>query len=157
MTMAETAIEVGDVAPNFTLKDQNGNPVTLDSLRGKKVVLSWHPLAWTGLCRVQMQDLEKHKQDFSAMNAVALGLSVDSSASKKAWAQDIGVVDTQLLADFYPHGGVAQVYGVFNEEKGSSERGVFVIDEDGLVRWKKVYPRSEVPDIDEILKAVEEV
>jgi alkyl hydroperoxide reductase subunit AhpC len=91
------------------------------------------------------------------MNAVALGLSVDSSAAKKAWAQDIGVVDTRLLADFYPHGEVAQAYGVFNEEKGSSERGVFVIDEGGVVRWKKVYPRSEVPNIDEILKAVEEV
>ena len=155
--MADKTLNVGDVAPDFTLKDQNGNPVTLSSLRGKKVVLSWHPLAWTGLCRVQMQDLEKHKQDFDGMNTVALGLSVDSSASKKAWAQDIGVVDTQLLADFYPHGEVAQVYGVFNEEKGSSERGVFVIDEGGVVRWKKVYPRSQVPDIDEILKAVEQV
>ena len=62
--MADTTLDVGDVAPNFTLKDQNGNPVTLNSLRGKKVILSWHPLAWTGLCRVQMQDLEKHKTDF---------------------------------------------------------------------------------------------
>ena len=155
--MADTTLDVGDVAPNFTLKDQNGNPVTLNSLRGKKVILSWHPLAWTGLCRVQMQDLEKHKTDFDGMNAVALGLSVDSSASKKAWAQDMGVVDTQLLADFYPHGEVAHAYGVFNDEKGSSERAVFVVDEAGVVRWKKVYPRSEVPDIREILRAVEEV
>jgi peroxiredoxin len=70
--------EVGDLAPDFTLKDQDGNDVTLSALRGKKVILSFHPLAWTEVCKIQMQDLEKHREKFAELNAIALGISVDS-------------------------------------------------------------------------------
>ena len=76
--MAGTTLSVGDTAPEFTLKDQNGNEVTLSSLRGKKVVLSWHPLAWTGICQTQMGNLEAHRGDFESRNAVALGMSVNT-------------------------------------------------------------------------------
>lgn len=153
--MAEKTLNVGDVAPDFTLKDQNGDEISLNSLRGNKVVLSWHPLAWTGVCRVQMQNLEKHRADYAARNAVALGLSVDTVPTKKAWAEDMELEHTRLLADFWPHGGVAADYGIMREE-GFSERAVFVLDAAGVVRWKKVYPIGEQPDVDEILKAVEE-
>ncbi len=154
--MAEKKVETGDAAPDFTLKDQNEQDVTLSDLKGKKkVVLSWHPLAWTSVCTVQMQDLEKHKEDFDRLNAVALGLSVDSAPSKKAWAEDMGVQATALLADFWPHGDVAQEYGIFREKNGFSERAVFVVDEDGVIRFKKVYPIREAPDIEEILKALD--
>ena len=148
------SIEVGDVAPDFTLKDQTEKEITLSSLRGKKVVLSFHPLAWTSVCKLQMQDLEKHKADFDRLGAVALGLSVDSVPCKRAWAEAIGVQQTSLLADFWPHGGVAQAYGVFREKPGSSERAVLVLDKEGVVRFKKIYPIKEVPDIGEIIKAV---
>ncbi len=154
--MANQPLSVGDVAPDFTLKDQTGNNVTLSSLRGKKVVLSWHPLAWTGVCAVQMTNLEKHRGEFESRNAVALGISVDTVPSNKAWAEDLGVEDLRLLSDFYPHGQVAQTYGVFNAQRGFCERAVFVLDEEGVVQWKKVYPIGEQPDIDEILKVVEE-
>jgi len=151
------SIEVGDVAPDFTLKDQTDREITLSSLRGKKVVLSFHPLAWTSVCKLQMQDLEKHKADFDRLGAVALGLSVDSVPCKRAWAEAIGVQETALLADFWPHGGVAQAYGIFREKHGSSERAVLVLDREGVVRFKKIYPIKEVPDIAEIIKAVGEV
>jgi len=151
------SIEVGDVAPEFTLKDQTEKEITLSSLRGQKVILSFHPLAWTSVCKLQMQDLEKHKADFARLGAVALGLSVDSVPCKRAWAEAIGVQETALLADFWPHGGVAQAYGIFREKPGSSERAVLVLDREGVVRFKKIYPIKEVPDIAEIIKAVGEV
>lgn len=155
--MTDKILNVGDVAPDFTLKDHNGEQVTLSSLRGKKVVLSFHPLAWTRVCTIQMQDLEQHKADFDRLDAVALGLSVDSAPSKKAWADDIGVVQTPLLADFWPHGEVARLYGIFRERHGSSERAVLIVDEGGVIRFKKVYPTAQVPDIQEILEALERV
>ena len=155
--MTSRRIGVGNVAPDFTLKDQNEKEIALGDLRGKKVVLSFHPLAWTSLCRDQMQDLEKHEEDFDRLGAVALGLSVDSVPCKKAWAQAIGIEETSLLADFWPHGGVAQAYGIFRKKNGFSERAVFIVDRVGVIRFKKVYPIREVPDIEEILKALEEL
>jgi peroxiredoxin len=151
--MAGSTIEIGDKAPDFTLKDQNEKEITLRNFKGKKVIPSFHPLAWTSVCKIQMQDLEKHKADFDRLGAVALGLSVDSVPCKKAWAEAIGVKETPLLADFWPHGGVAQAYGIFREKNGFSERAVFILDKEGVVRFKKIYPIKEVPDIEEIIKA----
>jgi len=131
---------IEDAAPDFTL-----------------VVLSFHPQAWTSVCRDQMQDLEKHGQDFDRLDTVALGLSVDSVPCKRAWAKDIGVKETSLLADFWPHGGVAQAYGIFREKNGFSERAVFIVGREGVIRFKKIYPIKEVPDIEEILKALEDL
>lgn len=155
--MEKAATEIGDVAPDFTLKDQNEQEVTLSALRGKKVVLSFHPLAWTKVCAIQMQDLEKHREEMERLGAVALGLSVDAVPTKKAWAESLGIQQTRLLADFWPHGGVAQAYGIFREKNGFSERAVFIVDAEGVVRFKKIYPIREVPDIGEILKALEEI
>jgi len=155
--VSDKKIEVGDAAPDFTLKDQNEKDITLSSFRGKKVVLSFHPLAWTSVCRDQMQDLEKHKEDFDRLDAVDPGLSVDSVPCKKAWAEDIGVKETSLLADFWPHGGVAQAYGIFREKHGSSKRAVLIVNREGKIQFKKIYPIKEVPDIEEILKALEDL
>jgi len=155
--MDEVTLGVGDLAPDFTLKDQNDQEVTLSALRGKKVVLSFHPLAWTRVCAIQMQDLEKHREDMERLGAVALGLSVDSVPCKKAWAESLGIQETRLLADFWPHGGVARAYGIFREKNGFSERAVFIVDAEGVIRFKKIYPMREVPDIGEILAALAEV
>jgi peroxiredoxin len=154
--LRDEPVEVGAAAPDFSLKDQNEHEHTLSGLRGKKVVLSFHPLAWTRVCTIQMQDLEKHKADLDRLGAVALGISVDSHPCKKAWAQAIGVSETVLLADFWPHGGVAIRYGVFFDEFGFSKRAVFIVDEKGLVTFKKVYPTKQAPDILEILENLEE-
>ncbi len=154
--MDEVTLEVGDLAPDFTLKDQNDQEVNLSALRGRKVILSFHPLAWTRVCQIQMQDLEKHQEEIERLGAVALGLSVDSVPCKKAWAEAIGVQHTRLLADFWPHGGVARAYGIFREKNGFSERAVFIVDAEGVIRFKKIYPMREVPDIGEILAALAE-
>ena len=155
--MAGTVIAVGAKAPDFTLKDQYEKEASPSEYAGKKVVLSFHPLAWTSLCTQQMQDLEKHRADLAARGAVALGLSVDSVPCKTAWAKAIGVSETRILADFWPQGGVAASLGVFRERNGFSERAVIIVDAGGKVAWTKIHPIPELPDMEEILAALESV
>ena len=144
-------IKAGTRAPEFVLSDQHGEKVDLKALRGRTVILSFHPLAFTPVCAKQMKALEENKDEFEKLNAVALGLSVDSVPAKHAWAKDLGIKRTQLLSDFWPHGAVADSYGILSEEGGYSERSVIILDEEGIVQWSKVYPISEVPDMGEIL------
>ncbi|MEN3187069.1 MAG: redoxin domain-containing protein [Atribacterota bacterium] len=146
--------EIGDWAPDFTLKDQHGEAQTLSRFRGKTVILSFHPLAFTRVCTYQMQDLEAKKGELDQLNAIAFGLSVDPVPSKHAWAKEIGVKETLLLSDFWPHGKVAQEYGIFDQEEGFSKRAVFVVDKEGKIIWKKEYPLKERPDIEEIMAVV---
>jgi len=150
--MNKLNIAVGDRAPEFSLPDQDGKEVSLESLKGKKVLLSFHPLAWTGVCEIQMRTLELKHQEFQRLNTVALGVSVDSSDSKKAWALSMGMQDTRLIADFWPHGGMAKKYGLFLEENGISGRANILIDEEGSIAFIKIYELGEVPDIEEIFR-----
>jgi peroxiredoxin len=147
-------IAVGDMAPDFVLKDNRVQDVRLSDFRGKKVLLSWHPLAWTGVCAEQMKALEANLAEFEKYNTVPLGMSIDSYPSKNAWAKELGIANLKLLADFWPHGKVAQDYGLFIEEKGFSERANVLIDETGKVIWVKVYEIPELPDIAEVLAKV---
>ena len=147
-------IDVGDMAPDFTLKDNRVQDVSLSEYRGKKVLLSWHPLAWTGVCAQQMKSLEDNLAEFEKYNTVPLGMSIDSYPSKNAWAKELGVANVKLLADFWPHGKVAQDYGLFLDDKGFSARANVLIDEAGKVVWVKVYDIPELPDIEEVLKVV---
>lgn len=144
-------LQKGAAAPDFTLSDQNGQTVTLSELRGKKVLLSWHPLAWTSVCLDQMRALEVHAQDFADHNAVALGLSVDAQPAKSAWAKFACLEQTRVLADFHPVGAVARAYGIFIDETGFSQRACVLVDENGRVAWSKQYELSQLPDIQEIL------
>ena len=141
----------GTAAPDFTLKDQNGQEFKLSAFRGKRVLLSFHPLAWTGVCAKQMQSLEANKETFASLNTVQVGLSVDSVPSKKAWAESLGIKETWLLADFWPHGSVAKLFGVFREQDGLAHRSNIIVDENGKIAFSKVYPMSQLPDIDEII------
>jgi peroxiredoxin len=147
-------IEVGAKAPDFSLKDQNGKVVKLSSLKGKKVLLSFRPLAWTSVCHDQMRLLEENHLRFDELNMVALGIGVDSSPSNKAWAQSMDIKNTRLLADFWPHGEVAKSFGLFREKDGFSERANILIDEDQKVVFAKVYPTAQLPDFEEIFKAL---
>ena len=147
-------IEIGDMAPDFTLKDNRVQDVSLSEYRGKKVLLSWHPLAWTGVCAQQMKSLEDNLAEFEKYNTVPLGMSIDSYPSKNAWAKELGIANVKLLADFWPHGKVAQDYGLFLDDKGFSARANVLIDEAGKVVWVKVYDIPELPDIEEVLKVV---
>ena len=147
-------IKEGERAPDFVLDDHNGKPVRLSDLKGKTVLLSFHPLAWTGVCSKQMKSLEKNYAAFKELNTVALGMNVDSVPSKKAWARSLGVKKTRLLSDFWPHGGVARQYGLFREKDGFSQRANVIVDGDGKVFFSKVYEIGELPDIDEILDRI---
>ena len=147
-------IDVGDMAPDFTLNDNRVQDVSLAEYRGKKVLLSWHPLAWTAVCAQQMKSLEDNLAEFEKYNTVPLGMSIDSYPSKNAWAKELGVANVKLLADFWPHGKVAQDYGLFLDDKGFSARANVLIDEAGKVVWVKVYDIPELPNIEEVLKVV---
>lgn len=143
-------LKIGDKAPDFTLKDQHNEEMRLSAQRGKKVLLSFHPLAWTKVCARQMQSLEQNNGKFNQLNTVALGMSVDTVPSKHAWAKELGVKETRLLSDFWPHGAVAGLYGIFRKENGFSERANIIIDEEQKVIFIKIYDIPQLPDIDEI-------
>ncbi len=140
--------------PDFTLQDNQGGQVKLSDLRGKKVLLSWHPLAWTSVCTDQMRALEANHKQLEELNTVALGLSVDPAASKKVWAQVLSIGKTKLLSDFYPHGALAKDIGIFVEELGASGRANILLDEEGVIRWFKIYDIPQLPDMQEVLDAI---
>lgn len=145
-------IAIGTKAPNFTLIDQDGKTVNLSSLRGKKVLLSFRPLAWTPVCTDQMKSLEENFDDLASLNTLALGIGVDSSPSNKAWARALNIKRLRLISDFWPHGKVSRLYGVFREKDGYSERANILIDENGVVSFVKMYPMEQLPDIKEIIQ-----
>lgn len=144
-------IRTGDTARNFSLKDQNDTTFDLFEQSGKRVLLSFHPLAWTPVCTAQMKSLEENRDTFASLGTVAAGLSVDSVPCKKAWAESIGVGHTPLLCDFWPHGQVAATYGIFRDANGFSERANIILDENRRVVFVKIYPLHSVPDIQEII------
>jgi peroxiredoxin len=153
---AKKMVSEGKKIRDFSLKDQNGRIFHLAGLKGKKVLLSFHPLAWTPVCSQQMKSLEKNKKTFDKLNTVAVGISVDSIPCKYAWAKSLRISQTSLLADFWPHGGIAKMLGIFREE-GFSERANIILNEKGIVALKKVYPIGQLPDIEEIINHLKQL
>ncbi|HEX3048255.1 MAG TPA: redoxin domain-containing protein, partial [Bacillota bacterium] len=143
-------IKVGDLAPDFKVMDNHEKEIHLSDYRGKRVLLSWHPTAWTPVCTDQMRALESNWQTFERLNTVPLGFSVDPVPSKKVWAVALAITKVSLPSDFWPHGKVARDYGIFNETEGYSERANIIVDEDGKVIWVKVYPSAQLPDLNEV-------
>ena len=141
----------GDIAPDFVLRDHHNREFKLSDFAGRRVLLSFHPLAWTRVCAEQMKALESHKNVFDELRTMAVGLSVDSFPSKHAWAKEIGVKETRLLCDFWPHGAVAHALGLFREEDGFSERANLIVDEGGRVAFIRIYDIPQVPDFEEII------
>jgi peroxiredoxin len=150
----EKRVKVEDKAKDFSLEDQDEKVFILSKFKGKRILLSFHPLAWTSVCSEQMKSLEKNKEAFDTLNTVAVGVSTDTVPSKKAWAENLGIKNTRLLSDFWPHGEVAIKYGVFRSKFGTSERANVIVDEIGKVVFVKVYPIGQLPDIKEIINAL---
>jgi peroxiredoxin len=150
-------LSVGEVAPVFALKDQDGKEVRLAEFKGKRVLLSFHPLAWTAVCAKQMQALEENKNVFESLDTIPLGLSVDTVPSKKAWADHLGIKSLRLLSDFWPHGEVANAYGIFREKNGFSERANIIVDKNGKIAFIKVYEIPQLPDIAEIIDVLQKL
>ena len=131
-------IAVGQSAPDFTLKDQNQNEVTLSSFRGKNVVLAFYPLDWSPVCTKEHACFVDDLKTFEGVNAQVLGLSVDSVWSHKAYAEKLGI-SYPILADFHPRGAVASQFGLYLADKGITNRATVLIDKEGIVRHVAVY------------------
>ncbi|MEO6700982.1 MAG: peroxiredoxin [Jatrophihabitantaceae bacterium] len=133
-----TPLPVGSVAPDFELRDQNNEVVRLSDFRGSKaVLLVFYPFAFTSICTGELGQLRENIDAFANEQVQVLTLSIDSSFSHKIFSQR-DELNFPLLADFWPHGGVAQSFGVFNGEVGVANRGTFLIDAEGIVRFSEV-------------------
>jgi len=131
-------ISVGTLAPDFALKDQNNQVVRLADFRGRKaVLLVFYPLAFTGTCQGELTEIRDNLDTYANDDVQVLAVSVDSSYSHKIWSLQEGF-GFPLLADFWPHGAVAQAYEVFNADAGFANRGTFLIDADGVVRFAEM-------------------
>jgi peroxiredoxin len=120
-------------APDFTLKDQDGNDVTLSSFRGNQnVVIVFYPFTFTGVCQGELCTLRDNLNDYQNANVQLLAISCDSRFAQKKWAEEQGFT-FPLLSDFWPHGAAAREYGVFNEQLGCANRATFVIDKAGVI------------------------
>jgi peroxiredoxin len=147
-------VEVGQEAPDFELRDAHGHPVRLSSFRGSKnVVLVFYPLAFSGVCSGELCAMRDEFPEANRGDVELLTVSVDSTYTLRAWV-DKENFEFGLLSDFWPHGGVAKLYGVFNENRGVATRGTFIIDKSGVVRWKVVNPIPQARDIAEYQKAL---
>jgi peroxiredoxin len=150
-------LPVGSEAPDFSLPDANGRPVTLSDFRGKPVVLVFYPLDWSPACSDQLSLYQSELDEFKKHGAVVLAVSVDSIYSHGAWSMLRGL-EFPLLADFHPKGAVAKQYKVLRESDGFSERALFIIDGYGLIQYAHVSPElSHIPDIYELFDTLEEL
>jgi mycoredoxin-dependent peroxiredoxin len=130
-------LEVGSTAPDFTLRDQNNQEVQLASFRGRRnVLLVFYPFAFTGTCQGELGAIRDHP--FADASTQVLTVSVDSVFAHKVWAGQEGF-EFPLLSDFWPHGAVAQAYGVFDAVRGCAQRGTFVIDRAGIIRFSELH------------------
>jgi peroxiredoxin (alkyl hydroperoxide reductase subunit C) len=137
-------LDVGDLAPDFTLKDQNNQEWTLSEFNDDRdVLLVFFPLAFSGICTGELDQLRDHFAEFAEVQV--LTVSVDSVYTLRVWSDQRGY-DFPLLSDFWPHGMVAQDYGVFNAKTGFANRGTFLIGRDGVIRFAEMNGPGEARD-----------
>jgi peroxiredoxin (alkyl hydroperoxide reductase subunit C) len=140
-------VRVGEAAPDFTLPDLGGRDVTLNGYRGKKnVVISFVPAAWTPVCSDQWPGYNLARPLFEARDAVVLGITVDNRPTLYAWTGQMGSLWFPVLSDFWPHGAVAERYGVLRSD-GVSERALFIVDKEGVIRYIAVSDINRRPDL----------
>jgi peroxiredoxin (alkyl hydroperoxide reductase subunit C) len=147
-------IEVGQPAPDFTLRDQNREEFTLSELRGKKAVLIvFYPFAFTGICTGELNRIRDQLPVFQNDDVQVVTISCDSIYAQKVFSLR-EELDFPLLADYWPHGEVARSYGVFNEDGGYANRGTFLVDRDGIVRFAEMNAIGEGRDADTWIAAI---
>jgi len=148
------AVEIGEQAPDFELKDQHGTPVRLSSFRGaKNVVLVFYPLAFSGVCTSELRAIRDEFPEVNRDDVELLTVSVDSTYAHRVWS-DTEHFQFELLSDFWPHGAVAKLYGVFDSERGLAIRGGLIVGKGGVVGWKVVNPIPQARDLAEYSKAL---
>ncbi len=149
-TESAAKLKVGDRAPDFTLPALSGEKISLSRYLGSKnVVISFVPAAWTPVCSQQWPGYNIAKEIFDKNDAVLIGMSVDNLPTLFAWTKQMGEIWFPVLSDFWPHGAVAEKYGVLRAD-GTSERALFVIDKTGVVRYIDVHDINSMPRLDEL-------
>jgi len=127
-------IAVGERAPDFTLRNQDGEKVSLSDFRGRKVLLVFYPADFSPVCSDQLAIYQEVKPEIDAKDVEVIGISVDSAWAHRAYREKLGLEFT-LLADFEPKGEVARAYGTYNDRFGTANRTLVLIDEEGVVAW----------------------
>jgi peroxiredoxin (alkyl hydroperoxide reductase subunit C) len=148
-------IAAGQPAPEFTLRDQDGEKVSLSDFRGRKVLLVFYPLDFSPVCSDQLSVYQEVKPEIEAKGVTMVGISVDSGFAHKAFQEKLGI-DTQLLADFEPKGEVARAYGAYIDKVGHANRSLVLVDEEGTVEWVHESPTPlEIPGANLIFDALQ--
>lgn len=141
------SLQIGDAAPDFTLRDQHGQEVRLSSFRGRKsVLLVFYPYAFSGICYGELTGFRDRLGEFETDDSTLLAVSCDPMYTQRAFADRDGIF-FPLLSDFWPHGAVAAAYDVLDEEEGCADRSSFVIDKAGVLRWVLHSERGEARDL----------
>jgi peroxiredoxin len=150
-------VKVGQAAPDFTLPAVSGGKITLSRYKGKKnVVISFVPAAWTPVCSDQWPGYNIVKDIFDKNDAILLGITVDNIPTLYSWTNQMGTLWFPVLSDFYPHGQIAQKYGVLRSD-GVSERAVIIIDKKGVIRYIDVHDINERPPLEALIQALEQL
>jgi mycoredoxin-dependent peroxiredoxin len=150
--MSMTGLELGGPAPDFTLRDQFGQDVTLSAFKGRKAVaIFFYPYAFSGVCTGEMAQIRDRLAEFLTFDTEVLAISCDPVYSLRAFADQDGL-NFPLLSDFWPHGEVTRAFGVFDETKGCPRRSSYIVDKDGLVSWAVHNAMPEGRDLDEHLR-----
>ncbi len=154
---SELKVREGDRAPDFTLPSISGQQVGLGDYRGRKnVVLSFVPAAWTPVCSEQWPGYNLGREEIEKRDAVILGISVDNIPTLHAWAEAMGKCWFPILSDFHPQGEVASRYGVLRPE-GFTERALFIIDKQGVIRHAEVVDINKVPRLENLIKELDRI
>ena len=152
-----SGLAIGETAPDFTLRDQFGQDVTLSSYRGTKAVaVLFYPFAFSGVCTGEMAAIRDRLDEFLTFDTEVLGVSCDPMFALRAFADQDGL-NFPLLSDFWPHGEVTRAYGVLDEERGCPFRSSYVIDREGAVRWAVHNSSSQARVLDELLRQLRAV
>ena len=150
-------VRVGEEAPDFTLKSVSGPMVSLSQYRGKRiVVISFAPAAWTPVCSDQWPGYNIMQDIFAGYDAVLLGITVDNIPTLYSWTNQMGHLWFPVLSDFWPHGAVARRYGVLRSD-GVSERALFIIDKEGLIRYIDVHDINRRPPLEDLFRELEKL
>lgn len=150
-------VNIGEKAPDFSLKAVSGKTVSLADYFGKKsVVLSFVPAAWTPVCSDQWPGYNIVQDLFEENNAVLLGISVDNIPTLYSWTKQMGHLWFEVLSDFWPHGAVASRYGILRSD-GTAERAIIIIDKNGIIRYIDVHDINERPPLESIISQIEKI
>ena len=148
------SLELGTIAPDFSLRDQHGQERSLSAFRAKKnVVILFIPFSFSGTCTGELCAMRDDLSAFQNENVELLAISCDSMYSQRVYAEREGY-NFPVLSDFWPHGAVAQSYGVFDEKYGFAQRGTFIVDKAGILRWQVTNRMGDARNVDDYKAAL---